>query len=98
MLKLVWNVDNVGQSNCTYTMYWTHGYYMGNPIGVLYDMYLDLVFGWDSHPCDGYSDLGFVITLSSNARRVPFEYPRIYLNKKGKACKARVNKWIINQT
>ena len=31
------------------------------------------------------------ITLSSNARRVPFEYPQIYLNKKGKVCKARVN-------
>ena len=37
------------------------------------------------------------ITLSSNARRVPFEYSQIYLNKKGKACKARVNEWIINQ-
>ena len=37
------------------------------------------------------------ITLSSNAKRVPFEYPQIYLNKKGKVCKARVNEWIINQ-
>ena len=37
------------------------------------------------------------ITLSSNARRVPFENPQIYLNKKGKVCKARVNEWIINQ-
>ena len=37
------------------------------------------------------------ITLSSNARRVPFEYPHIYLNKKGKACKARVKEWIIDQ-
>ena len=36
------------------------------------------------------------ITLSSNARRVPFEYPQIYLNKKGKAFKARVNEGIIN--
>ena len=36
-------------------------------------------------------------TLSSNARRVPFEYPQIYLNKKGKVCKTRVNEWIINQ-
>ena len=35
--------------------------------------------------------------LSSNARRVPFEYPQIYLNKKGNLCKARVNEWIINQ-
>ena len=31
------------------------------------------------------------ITLSSNARRVPFEYLQIYLNKRGKICKARVN-------
>jgi hypothetical protein len=31
------------------------------------------------------------ITLISNARRVPFEYPQIYLNKKGKAFKARLN-------
>ena len=38
-----------------------------------------------------------VITLSSNARRVPFEYPYIYLNKKEKVCKVRVNEWIINQ-
>ena len=37
------------------------------------------------------------ITLSSNAKRVSFEYPQIYLNKKGKACKAGVNEWIINQ-
>jgi hypothetical protein len=36
-------------------------------------------------------------TLSSNARKVPFEYPQIYLNNKGKVCKARVNEWIINQ-
>jgi hypothetical protein len=38
-----------------------------------------------------------LIILSSNARRVPFEYPYIYLNKKEKVCKARVNKWITNQ-
>jgi hypothetical protein len=31
------------------------------------------------------------ITSSSNARTVPFEYPYIYLNKKEKVCKARVN-------
>ena len=37
------------------------------------------------------------ITLSSNAKRVPFKYPQIYLNKKGKVCKTRVNEWIINQ-
>ena len=37
------------------------------------------------------------ITLSSNARRVPFEYPYMYLNKKEKVCKARVNEWITNQ-
>ena len=36
-------------------------------------------------------------TLGNNARRVSFEYPQIYLNKKGKAYKARVNEWIINQ-
>ena len=35
-----------------------------------------------------------IITLSSNARRVPFEYLQIYLNKKRKACKAMVNEWI----
>ena len=34
------------------------------------------------------------IKLSSNARRVLFWYPQIYLNKKGKACKAGVNEWI----
>ena len=38
----------------------------------------------------------FYITLSNNARRVPFEYPQFYLNKKGKTCKARVNEWITN--
>ena len=32
------------------------------------------------------------ITLSSNVVGVPFEYPQYYLNKKEKACKARVNK------
>jgi len=37
------------------------------------------------------------ITLSSNARRVPFEYPYIHLNKKEKVRKARVNEWISNQ-
>ena len=32
-----------------------------------------------------YTHLVFiVITLSSNARRVPFEYPQIYLNKREK--------------
>ena len=38
------------------------------------------------------------ILLSSNASKVPFEYgPQYYFNKNGKACKARVNEWIINQ-
>ena len=36
--------------------------------------------------------LRIFITLRSNARGVSFEYPQIYLNKKGKACKARENK------
>ena len=38
--------------------------------------------------------VSYVITLSSNASRVPFEYPQYYLNKEGKACKARVKEWI----
>ena len=40
-----------------------------------------------------------LITLSSNASRVPFEYLQYYLNKERKSLqsKARVNESIINQ-
>lgn len=37
------------------------------------------------------------ITSNNNASRIPFEYSGNYLNKKGKACKAKVNQWIFNQ-
>ena len=32
----------------------------------------------------------------SNATKVLFEYPKYYLNEKGKACKVSVNGWRIN--
>ena len=54
------------------------------------------IFGFPSSNRHPKLDIKF-ITLSSSARRVPFEYLQIYLNKKGKACKVRVNEWIIIQ-
>ena len=38
-----------------------------------------------------YYTLVLYITLSTNASGVPFEYPQYHLNKKGKACKTRVD-------
>ena len=35
-----------------------------------------------------------IITLSTNASGLLFEYPHYYLNRKEEACKARLDEWV----